>query len=88
MPEMLIPTATIAGMGLSESVALTDFVEAIEAECGREAVRNYMPMQKGDVPATWADANLLKQLTGYAPQTDVREGIRHFVAWYRDYYEI
>ena len=49
---------------------------------------NFMPMQKGDVPATWADATLLKELTGYAPQTDVREGIAKFVAWYREYYRV
>jgi len=65
-----------------------DFITAIEAECGRAAVRNYLPMQQGDVPATWADASLLKSLTGYAPQTDFREGIRRFVAWYRDYYQV
>jgi UDP-glucuronate 4-epimerase len=47
-----------------------------------------MDMQQGDVPATWADATLLESLTGYRPQTDVREGIRRFVAWYRDYYAV
>ena len=45
-----------------------------------------MPMQPGDVPATWADSALLERLTGFRPQTDVRTGIRAFVAWYRDYY--
>jgi UDP-glucuronate 4-epimerase len=69
-------------------VKLTDFVDAIEAECGRPARRNYMPMQLGDVPATWADATLLRNLTGYAPQTDVRDGVRRFVAWYRDHYNV
>jgi UDP-glucuronate 4-epimerase len=78
----------VVNIGNSDKVRLMDFVEAIEAECGREAVKNFMPMQKGDVPATWADATLLKELTGYAPQTDVREGIARFVAWYRDYYQI
>jgi len=68
-------------------VKLTDFVDAIEAECGREAIRNLMPMQKGDVHSTWADAGLLHELTGYQPQTDVREGIHQFVSWYRDYYQ-
>jgi UDP-glucuronate 4-epimerase len=67
---------------------LLNFIVAIEAECGRKAVRNYMPMQMGDVSATWADATLLKQLTGYQPQTDVREGVKKFVAWYRDYYQV
>ena len=88
--DSLSPAAPwrVVNIGNSDKVRLMDFVEAIEAECGREAVKNFMPMQKGDVPATWADATLLKELTGYAPQTDVREGIRQFVAWYRDYYRV
>ena len=47
-----------------------------------------MDMQKGDVPATWADATQLRELTGYAPATPFREGIREFVTWYRDYFEV
>lgn len=78
----------VVNIGNSDKVKLTDFIDAIEAECGRKAVRNYMDMQKGDVPATWADATLLKELTDYVPQTGVVEGIRHFVAWYRDYYQV
>jgi len=73
-------------IGNSDKVRLLDFVDAIEAELGIEANRNYMEMQKGDVMATWADATLLKQLTGYQPQTDVKDGIVKFVSWYRDYY--
>ncbi|PTR06518.1 hypothetical protein C8J28_14913, partial [Cereibacter azotoformans] len=75
----------IVNIGNSDKVRLLDFVEAIEESLGRRAIRNYMPMQLGDVPATWADAGLLHRLTGYRPQTDVREGIARFVAWYRDY---
>lgn len=88
--DSLSPAAPwrVVNIGNSDKVRLMDFVEAIEAECGREAIKNFMPMQKGDVPATWADATLLKELTGYAPQTNVREGIRQFVAWYRDYYRV
>ncbi|MEM7780405.1 MAG: SDR family NAD(P)-dependent oxidoreductase [Pseudomonadota bacterium] len=88
--DSLSPAAPwrVVNIGNSETVKLTEFVDAIEAECGLEAIRNYMPMQKGDVPATWADATLLRELTGYAPQTSVREGIRQFVAWYRDYYSV
>lgn len=88
--DSLSPAAPwrVVNIGNSDTVKLTDFVDAIEAECTREAIRNYMPMQKGDVPATWADATLLKELTGYAPQTSMREGIRHFVAWYRGYYNV
>ena len=76
----------IVNIGNSTRVKLTDFVEAIEEVLGKKAIRNYLPMQKGDVPATWADASLLKRLTGYAPKTDLRDGMRAFVAWYRDYY--
>jgi UDP-glucuronate 4-epimerase len=76
----------IVNIGNSEKVQLLDFIEAIEACLGRKAIRNYMPMQKGDVPATWADASLLQRLTDYRPQTDFRTGIAQFVRWYRDYY--
>lgn len=88
--DTLSPAAPfrIVNIGNSEKVRLLDFVEAIEAETGLDAKRNYMDMQKGDVFATWADASLLKELTGYAPQTDVRTGVGRFVAWYRDYYKV
>ncbi|WP_298335774.1 SDR family NAD(P)-dependent oxidoreductase [uncultured Erythrobacter sp.] len=88
--DSLSPAAPyrVVNIGNNNTVKLTDFVDAIEEECGREAIRNFMPMQKGDVTATWADATLLKELTGYTPKTDVREGIRQFVAWYRDYYQV
>ncbi|MAQ35863.1 MAG: UDP-glucuronate 5-epimerase [Thioclava sp.] len=86
--DSLSPVAPyrIVNIGNSDKVKLLDFVDALEAELGRPAQRNYMEMQKGDVPATWADASLLQSLTGYRPQTDVCEGIAKFVAWFRDYY--
>ena len=86
--DSLSPVASyrVVNIGNSDTVRLLDFVDAIEAELGVEAIRNYMPMQKGDVPATWANADLLHSLTGYKPQTDVRDGIAKFVAWFRDYY--
>ncbi|MGB3754039.1 MAG: SDR family NAD(P)-dependent oxidoreductase [Parerythrobacter sp.] len=88
--DSLSPVAPyrVVNIGNGDKVKLTDFIDAIETECGRKAVRNMMDMQKGDVPATWANADLLKSLTGYAPQTDYREGIRQFVAWYREYYGV
>ena len=86
--DSLSPVAPyrIVNIGNSDKVRLLDFVEAIEEELGQTAIRNYMPMQMGDVPATWANAELLKTLTGYKPQTDIKDGIREFVAWFRDYY--
>lgn len=88
--DSLSPAAPfrVVNIGNSDQVRLLDFIEAIEAELGIEANRNYMPMQKGDVPATWADTSLLKRLTGYSPRTDYRDGIRQFVRWYRDYYGV
>jgi UDP-glucuronate 4-epimerase len=88
--DTLSPAAPyrIVNIGNSDKVRLMDFIEAIEAETGLTATRNYMDMQKGDVFATWADAALLRNLTGYAPQTDVRHGVARFVAWYRDYYKV
>ena len=77
----------VVNIGNSESIKLTDFIKAIEEEIGCEAEKKLMPMQMGDVPATWADATLLKQLTGYQPETDYKRGVRKFVAWYREYYE-
>jgi len=86
--DSLSPVAPfrIVNIGNSDKVRLLDFVDAIEESLGKKAIRNYMPMQMGDVPATWADATLLQRLTGYRPQTDFRDGIARFVEWFRDYY--
>ncbi len=88
--DSLSPAAPwrVVNIGNSDKVKLLDFVDAIEAATGRKATRNYMDMQPGDVPATWADASLLRSLTGYAPQTDVKDGIAAFVSWYREYYNV
>ncbi|WP_424985116.1 NAD-dependent epimerase/dehydratase family protein [Microbulbifer sp. S227A] len=75
----------VVNIGNSEKVRLLDFIEALEEALGVKARRNYLGMQKGDVQATWANADLLKTLTGYAPRTGYREGLRAFVEWYRDY---
>ena len=86
--DSLSPVAPfrVVNIGNSDQVALMDFIQAIETALGVEAIRNYMPMQKGDVKATWADTALLRRLTGYRPQTDYRDGVARFVAWFRDYY--
>jgi UDP-glucuronate 4-epimerase len=87
--DSLSPVAPfrVINIGNSEPVNLMDFIEVIEDELGKKAKRNYLEMQPGDVPATWADATLLRELTGYTPQTTVREGIAAFVRWFRDYYQ-
>jgi UDP-glucuronate 4-epimerase len=85
--DSLSPVAPyrVVNIGASRPVRLLDFVTAIEAALGRPARRNLMPMQKGDAPATWADASLLERLTGYCPDTPLEEGVRQFVSWYRDW---
>ena len=86
--DSLSPVAPwrIVNIGNSQPVQLGDMIAAIEEALGIKAERNLMPMQPGDVPATWADAELLQSLTGYVPRTDIREGVSRFVTWYRDYY--
>ena len=86
--DSLSPVAPwrVVNIGNSDKVRLHDFIDAIEQCLGKKAIRNYLPMQPGDVPATWADASLLQRLTGYRPQTEFREGVRRFVDWYQQHY--
>lgn len=85
--DTLSPVAPfrVVNIGNSEKVRLMDFVSAIENRLGRTAKKNFLGMQKGDVPATWADASLLERLTGYKPDTDYNEGVSKFVSWYLEY---
>ncbi|MGH1354046.1 MAG: NAD-dependent epimerase/dehydratase family protein [Thalassovita sp.] len=87
--DSLSPVAPfrVVNIGNSDKVRLLDFVDAIEESLGKKAQRNYMGMQTGDVPATWANADLLQRLTGYRPQTDFKDGIQKFVDWFREYYD-
>jgi UDP-glucuronate 4-epimerase len=76
----------VVNIGNAQPVQLLDFIAEIEKACGREAIRNYMPMQPGEVLKTWADTSLLRALTGYLPSTDVATGVAAFVAWFRQHY--
>jgi UDP-glucuronate 4-epimerase len=73
-------------IGNNNSVQLMDFIAAIEKATGRKAEKNFLPMQPGDVPATYADVDDLIRDVGFAPNTSLENGITRFVAWYRDYY--
>ncbi|MCX7348330.1 MAG: NAD-dependent epimerase/dehydratase family protein, partial [Alphaproteobacteria bacterium] len=86
--DSLSPVAPfrIVNIGNADKVRLLDFIEAIEECLGKKAIRNYLPMQMGDVPVTCADTALLQTLTGQKPQTNFRDGIAQFVAWFREYY--
>jgi UDP-glucuronate 4-epimerase len=88
--DSLSPAAPfrVVNIGNGQKVRLMDFIAAIEVATGKPAIRNFLPMQQGDVPATWADASLLNRLTGGCPATDVRHGMRAFVEWYRGFYRV
>ena len=77
----------VVNIGNSNKVKLLDFIKGIENALKVEAKKNFMDIQMGDVPATWADATLLKNLTGYKPNTSFQDGINEFVNWFREYYK-
>jgi UDP-glucuronate 4-epimerase len=76
----------IYNIGNRQPIELLYFIECLERELGRTAVKRLLPMQAGDVPATCADTEDLTRDVGFHPATPVEEGIRRFVAWYREYY--
>lgn len=78
----------IYNIGNHDPVELSTFIETIEQALGIQAKRNLMPMQAGDVPATFADINALEDAVGFRPSTSISVGIQNFVEWYRDYYSI
>ena len=78
----------VYNIGNSSPVNLMDYIGAIEHELGRTAEKEYLPMQPGDVPDTYADVDQLMQDVQYKPETTVQEGIHRFVTWYRDYYKL
>ena len=88
--DSLSPVAPwrVVNIGLGDPLPLMDFVAAIETSLGRKAKRNFMPMQPGDVPRTFADTSLLLALTGYRPSTPVSVGMAEFCRWYKDYYGV
>ena len=78
----------VYNIGNNSPVRLMDFIEAIEEATGKKADKNLMPIQPGDVPATWADVDDLVNDMGYRPDTDIKKGVGEFVKWYRGYYSV
>ena len=78
----------IFNLGNSKTVQLMELIKIIEEELGIEAKKNFLPLQPGDVPETYADIKKTKKMLGYNPKTSIRTGIRKFLNWYRDYYKI
>lgn len=78
----------IFNLGNSKTVELMELIKIIEEELGIEAEKNFLPIQPGDVPETYADIEKTKNVLGFNPKTSIRAGIRKFLSWYRDYYNI
>ena len=76
----------IFNIGNSDPTPLMDYIDALEDALGITAIKNFLPMQPGDVPATAADTSTLEAWTGFRPNTSVKEGVARFVEWYRAFY--
>jgi UDP-glucuronate 4-epimerase len=86
VPQDTVPAA-IYNIGNNRPTVLNDFIDTLSSILGRDPVRDEQPMQPGDVPATYASIDRLRAVTGFAPSTPLDEGLRRFVAWYREYYD-
>lgn len=82
------PKYRVYNIGHGSPVKLMDFVRAIEKEVGKPAQINYLPLQPGDVPKTYADTSALEKDFGYKPNVGIEQGIKNFVQWYRKYYQV
>ena len=88
LPSESVAPYTIYNIGNNSPVKLMDFIEAIEDELGIKAEKNLMPIQPGDVEKTWADVSGLMDDFNYQPDTDIRVGVKQFIAWYKDFYKL
>ncbi|HJU49219.1 MAG TPA: NAD-dependent epimerase [Pseudogulbenkiania sp.] len=82
------PPYRLFNIGNHNPVELMEFIRATEAACGREAVKDYYPMQDGDVPVTYADTARLRAAVGFSPDTPLADGMQRFVDWYRGYHGV
>lgn len=78
----------IYNIGNNNPVDLLEFIHVLEGELGKKAKKQMLPLQPGDVPATYADIADLRDEIGFKPETPIKEGIKHFVKWYKEYYNI
>ncbi|RUO79899.1 protein CapI [Idiomarina tyrosinivorans] len=77
----------VFNIGRGQPVQLLDFIKCLEQALGREADKQYLPMQEGDVERTWADTKSLEQVTGFTPQVSLEQGIARFAEWFKRYQE-
>ena len=88
LTETDIAPYQVVNIGNSVPIKLLDFITTLENALGRKAIKNFMPMQAGDVYQTWANTSLLENLTGYKAQTDLETGVKNFVDWYLHQYNL
>ena len=86
-PSSSLAPYRLYNIGNNNSVTLLEFIEAIEEALGKKAMKEFLPLQPGDVPATCADIDDLIHDVGFKPSTDIKTGIANFIEWYRDYYQ-
>ena len=85
-PATSLAPHRVFNIGNSQPIELLRFIEELEKALGREAIKNYESMQPGDVVATAADTQALENWIGFRPSTQINLGIKHFAAWYKDFY--
>ncbi|MCG8700431.1 MAG: NAD-dependent epimerase/dehydratase family protein, partial [Bacteroidales bacterium] len=85
-PSSSVAPYSIYNIGNNNPVKLLDFIDAIEEAVGKEAIRNYMPIQPGDVPNTFADVSKLESDFNYKPDTPIKTGVERFVNWFKQFY--
>ena len=78
----------ILNLGCGNTEELMDFIHLIEESCGKEGVKEFLPMQKGDVRQTYADITKARALLGFEPKVKIAEGVPRFVEWYREYHSL
>jgi UDP-glucuronate 4-epimerase len=87
-PSISHASYRIYNIGNDKPVELKYVIELLEDALGKKAQKNLMPMQDGDVPATWANIDPLKETIGFTPKTPIEDGIKKFVTWYKEYYKL
>ncbi len=78
----------VFNLGCGRKEELMEYIRMVEVSCGREAKKEYLPMQPGDVRASLADISKAKKMLGFEPKTMIKDGVPQFVKWYREYYGI
>ena len=79
---------SVYNIGNSSPVRLLDYIQTIEQLAGKEAIKEMLPMQPGDVYQTYADTSALEAITGFRPQTPLAEGLAKTLSWFRTYYHL